>query len=331
MTSQRGPGPDEEILRVEAADWFARMRGPGASQSQLEFERWRASDPSRRAAYARFERNWERAAALRGGAFDQARRAPRAFLPMSSRTSFLAVGAVALALLLTTGLLLLSANNPLAGRAEAAMAIETRVGQIRHTALPDGSAVTLDTDSKVEIDFSSTARIVRLVRGRVRVEIAPDTARPFRVEAGGRRLVGSAFDVSVYGGVLRVASVHGGVKVGSGRTHASSPLDTKLADGEALRTQPGHVAPIIEPVEKGQLQWIGGMLSFAGTPLGDVLDQTNRYSTIRIRVQDPALARLKVTGAFRPIPATQLARALAAAFTLQVRPTPNGDLILYSG
>jgi len=75
-------------------------------------------------------------------------------------------------------------------------------------------------------------------------------------------------------------------------------------------------------------QWVTGMLSFDGTPLAQVLDQTNRYSATKIRLGSRALEGLQVTGAFRPLPVKGLAESLAATFSLKVKQMPDGGFLL---
>src|SRR3546814_1555363 len=56
--------------------------------------------------------------------------------------------------------------------------LQSKLGEIREVQLPDGSRVTLDTDSLVLTKFDRDLRDVRLVRGRARFNVEKDN-RPF--------------------------------------------------------------------------------------------------------------------------------------------------------
>ena len=59
--------------------------------------------------------------------------------------------------------------------------LATTIGEQRAVRLPDRSVVQLNTDSRVEIRFSKTAREVRLLRGEALFSVEHDATRPFRV------------------------------------------------------------------------------------------------------------------------------------------------------
>src|SRR3546814_10843314 len=52
--------------------------------------------------------------------------------------------------------------------------LQSKLGEIREVQLPDGSRVTLDTDSLVLTKFDRDLRDVRLVRGRARFNVEKD-------------------------------------------------------------------------------------------------------------------------------------------------------------
>ncbi|MBN8813458.1 MULTISPECIES: FecR family protein [unclassified Sphingomonas] len=214
---------------------------------------------------------------------------------------------------------------PLVAAAEPTV---SRVGEIRAVKLADGSTVTLDTDSAIEVRLSGDLRLVRLVRGRARFDVAHDAARPFRVEAGGRTVtaLGTLFDVGFERGGVRVSLFRGSVDVRGLAPAGSVAAVTRLSPGECFTDRSRE--PQVVKAPPGLQQWVSGMLDFDGVPLGDVLEQTNRYSARKIRLGDPSLAGQRVTGGFRPLPVDELAAALAAAFSLRVERSPQGDLIL---
>src|SRR3546814_19383142 len=63
------------------------------------------------------------------------------------------------------------------------MQYATRLGEIRTVKLPDGSKLTIDTDTLVPVDFGQTPRRLRLEHVRPRFDVAHE-ASPFCVAAG---------------------------------------------------------------------------------------------------------------------------------------------------
>ncbi|MDB5576866.1 MAG: hypothetical protein JWR80_2042 [Bradyrhizobium sp.] len=319
-------------VRREAAAWIARMRGPEAERSRLDFERWRAASPMNRTAYAEMQQISVQAGQL--GATSVARehlgrrRAPW----YAARPSLgLAIAGIAATLVAGTAAIILLHADRVGPAATSAGPIATAVGRIDRVRLADGTLVTLDTDSEIRPAFGDTSRLVRLVRGRARFEVAQDARRPFMVEAGGRVILdrGTVFDVTLGGDGVRVALLRGAVEVRErGDTGKPGRAIARLAAGQLFvdHAEPG--TPSVLAATDGVDRWVGGMLTYDAAPLSDVVAETNRYSAHKLRLGDPALASLRVTGVFRATPIETSAAALAAALHLQVVSAPNGDLIL---
>jgi transmembrane sensor len=327
MPLSNGGGAGAEALRLEAADWWARMHGPEAERSRLDFERWRAADKGRRDAYGRLEREWEMSEGLRHSAMGRARQLPRkSTWGGFSGTPRFALAGAALCLAAIIGGLTWKVWEPSLQPSAATLA--STVGQIRTLRLPDGSSVTLDTDSAVALAYTTSRRVIRLVRGRARFDVAHDAMRPFVVEADGQSVVatGTLFDVALWRGSLQVDLLRGTVDVRSGSMVSAGSI-AHLTAGQSCSFAAGQAAAAIERTPAGADRWVAGMLSFDGTSLRDVLAQTNRYSREQIRLGDNAVASLRLTGVFRPVPTNMLAASLAAALALRVD-HPSADVYI---
>jgi transmembrane sensor len=315
----------------QAGIWFARMRGPDREALRPEFERWRDADPAHREAYEQAGGQWLETGGLADTEMGRNRQLPERRPPIwemsVARPAFAALALIVVAIV---GFWYLRPQGPAPGGALVAAAEPqaTRVGEIRTVKLADGTTVTLDTDSAIEVSLSKDMRQVRLVRGRARFDVAHDASRPFRVEAGGRTVtaLGTLFDVGFEPGGVRVSLFRGSVDVRGLAPAGGVAAVTRLAPGECF-TDRSH-SPLVVKASPGLQQWVSGMLDFDGVALGEVLEQTNRYSERKIRLADPSLAAQRVTGGFRPLPVDELAAALAAAFSLRVERSPQGDLIL---
>jgi transmembrane sensor len=320
----------DEAVRRAARDWSLRMHGDDAATHREAFERWRAADPRHDAAYARLERQWTAAGLLAQTQIGRARALPTP----ASRGGAPFGYAVALALVvLTVGLGLWTYAPDLFGaRSRGANDLASRVGEIRTLSLPDGSQVTLDTDSEVRLAFHPGERDVVLTRGRARFTVAHDVDRPFVVHAGTGTVTarGTVFDVSLLGRQVGVTLLRGVVDVqaGADRTKSGDRLAVRLHPGQytdfstSARPQPP------QPALPAQADWVSGMLAFDRDRLGDALAEANRYSLTKIGLGDPALADRRITGAYRVRDTRAFAQALAVSLDLQATTQPDGRILL---
>jgi len=317
------PRPSAKV-QEEAAAWFGKLRGSEGASLRAVFEQWRAADPAHATAYEEVEAMWQQAGGLGRTEIGRNRQLPRR-RPSLFETPFVRPALAGLFVLVVAGiaLVLLGARMSAPIMMAQAAPFTTRVGEIRTLKLADGSTVTLDTDSSILVQISDTARDVRLVRGRARFDVASDTARPFRVEAGGRSIAALAttFDIGLEADGPRISVFRGQADVA-----AAGGAVTRLGVGDCLGGAGANAR--VTRLSQGAGQWVTGMLSFDGTPLAQVIDQTNRYSAAKIRLGSRALEGLRVTGAFRPLPVKGLAESLAATFSLKVKQMPNGGFLL---
>lgn len=88
----------------------------------------------------------------------------------------------------------------------------TRVGEFRDVTLADGSQLTLNTDTSLDVHFSQNTRLVQLQRGEIYVHTSPDPGahvRPFVIETpqGRMRALGTRFVVRQIDGTQALTSL----------------------------------------------------------------------------------------------------------------------------
>lgn len=319
----RGAAGSPEEVRREAAAWIARMRGPEADRSRLAFERWRAASPLHREIYAEMQAISSGTQQLGASTVAREHFARRARPQLFARSAAgLALAAVVVLVGIGVAALILAHRR--APPAAAAATIASAVGRIDRIRLSDGTMVTLDTDSAVAPVFDGARRLVRLSRGRARFDVARDAARPFLVEAGDRVIVdrGTVFDVALGRQGVRVALLRGAVEV-----RGRGPV-ARLVPGQMFVERRDAAAPAVSAAPAGAERWVEGMLSYDGAPLADVVADVDRYSVRKLRLADPALGSLRVTGMFRAVPVEASAKALAESLRLRLSSAANGDLVL---
>lgn len=310
------PLPDMPDVRDIAAGWFARRRsGAFNGRDQAELDAWLDADPEHVEAYAAIERAWGGAAAVRGDPRVMARR--QALLKARGRrTVMLRALAASLAVAVlgggVVGVQTLTGPRPL-----ATQAFRTAVGQRATVTLPDGSVVTLNTDTVVRTRADHDRRLVYLDKGQAFFKVAHDRRHPFVVAAAGRTVtaLGTAFDVRVDRGALRVVLVEGKVRV---ETPVAPPAPAPTREGPAPVVRPA-VGQATEMVAGSELvapddadwrltradvmretSWTRGQIIFDNKPLGAVVEELNRYSDQKMVVSGERLASTPISGTFKP-------------------------------
>jgi transmembrane sensor len=209
----------------------------------------------------------------------------------------------------------------------------TKVGERAAVTLADGSVVTLDTDSVIKVRYTSTERGVRLLRGQAIFQVAKHKPIPFQVYAGGRRItaVGTRFDVRLSDadhGELHVALLEGVVKIAPASPTGVDQATVTLAPGQVLEAAAGAPQRVVEADLDQWTSWRGGVLDFNDVSLENAVSEINRYTIKRIRIADPALARLRVSGVFNTDDPEHFAQTLAEAFPIKVAHDAEGAPVL---
>jgi transmembrane sensor len=191
-------------------------------------------------------------------------------------------------------------------------------GEVRNVRLPDGSIMTLDTDSVAQTHFAPGERSIRLLKGRGLFEVAKDVARPFAVAAADRRVValGTRFEVDTTDDELRVSLFRGKVAV---QPLASGRQTVVLDPGQRFSERRALVTVLsIDTTADEKPGWMSGLIDFNDTPLRDAATEINRYSRTRIDVSDPTIAAIRVSGQFRTGDAGRFAQTLSEVYPVRV-------------
>ena len=203
---------------------------------------------------------------------------------------------------------------------------ETAMGERATVTLADGSVLALNADSAAEVTFSGRSRTVRLERGQALFTVAHDASRPFEVLADGRRVtaVGTAFDVLLLPGALRVAMLDGVVRVSSDR---QSPRQI-LSKGEVMTARADGTTTVRKADAARLAGWRDGVVYFEETPLNEAVAEMNRYTHRPIIVADGPAGALRVSGAFRVAEADAFAETMTDIFPLSIKHSVDGRTIL---
>ncbi len=177
---------------------------------------------------------------------------------------------------------------------------QTKIGEQRSVLLADGSRVTLNTGSKIQVRLQADHRVIELLQGEALFEVAHDTRRPFDVHMGDVvvRAVGTQFDIDRRAARTVVTVVEGRVAmIAAGSRAEHLPM---LSAGDRVIVDSAGPGALQHGVNLAETTaWTQRQLVFQHRPLGEVAEEFNRYNAGRIDIRSPALRAQEVTGTFR--------------------------------
>jgi transmembrane sensor len=204
---------------------------------------------------------------------------------------------------------------------------KTGPGQRQTARLNDGSSISLNGDTTIDLIIDQRRRQVRLLRGEAMFDIAKDAKRPFLVDLGDAqiRVLGTKFNIRRREGVTELAVTEGVVAVSSTGTRPVT-----VSAGSSALIRPGIATTLVNDpgIVQQRVAWTEGFLEFDQQPLEEVVEEFNRYRANPIVIGDPRIAGTVITGRFGIDESDAFAEALQSSFDIAVSKTDNGALVL---
>jgi transmembrane sensor len=299
------------------------MSGEATDEDQQRWQQWRA-------AHADHDRAWQHLEAVTGRLRQMEPKAaykvlsPYTSPPAGTGAPGLAGRRKVLRLVMWSGVA--SATGLLASRTQTwqqtAADHRTGTGEQRSLMLDDGSQITLNTGSAINVRFDDTRRLVRLVGGEVLIVTghaargSSAETRPFIVETtqGAIRALGTRFAIRHLGGHAHVAVLENAVEI--------MPRD---APDQARVLQAGEHASFTRNTldtlpgmdDQSEVWWRGQMVA-DNMRLADFLGNLSRYRPGLLRC-DPAAADLRISGVFPLHDTDRILATLPSVLPVQVR------------
>ena len=181
------------------------------------------------------------------------------------------------------------------------MEYRTAKGEQQTVVLSDGSTVRLNTATTLTTEISIFHRAVVLREGEAYFAVSHEQNRLFEVMAGSEvvRDVGTRFVVRREDEKVTVTVVEGAVDVQRLAKGVSTAQWQRLTVGEQVSYGPQHVLSLVEKVSLAMsTAWMEGKVIFEERPLAEVVREIGRYQSGEIRILDPRVGALKVSGVF---------------------------------
>lgn len=314
--------PDPEAL-TEAAEWLLCLSDSEVTAGQkAEWAAWRGSSAERAQAWARAELLMGKLGGLPPALSMSALDRPRD----PGRRQAITRLAILLAMAPASW-----AGWRMYEQAGWAADYRSAVGQRRDVTLADGTQLILNTDSAIDVRFDANERFIRLYRGEILVQTAPDIvvpARPLRVGTGEgvMQALGTRFTVREREGRTYLAVLEGAVRVQP--ASAGQALARVVAAGEQADFDGQAVGPS-QVLDSAGTLWTQGMLLADNMRLDELLGELARYQRGFIRC-DRQIAGLRVSGAFPISDRGRTLGMLQATYGLEVEERMGGYWTLIS-
>lgn len=282
---------NDEIRGERAAAWVVRLEADGLGDVEaVTFDAWLSASPENTAAF-------DAAMAVSHSYTANCGQIARALSqravarPVVDRRYF--VGGVGIAAAAMVAL----AVAPEVFAPTATTTYATTKGEKRSVTLADGSRVDLNAGTRLTVTLTRNERSVNLDQGQAVFDVTHDADRPFTVAAGDRtvRVVGTQFDVRRRDGKLSITVARGAVEVRPGE--GGSGKSYRLRPGQRLdHIEGGPMASVVSTEPAEVLAWRTGRLVYRQQSLADVVADLNQQWTTPIRIEDPSLAAMPVSG-----------------------------------
>lgn len=322
--SKRRSDREEEIFD-QASLWIAKMsRGLNADETQ-QLQVWLGEQRHRDVLF-KMAAIWDKMDHLQSlaGIFQFPEPEPKAAaetpvppskssqpLPQSKRARFSAVVLSASVAALLMVALVFTGLTPTAPEEIYKKTLVTAAGDTASFDLQDGSHILLNTNSRLQVQFSNEERLLILEQGELSINVAHDFSRPLSVITGNRvvQAVGTIFnvhmrddqvvDIVVTEGKVRVKEVliaDRGLPVGRLPETAMT-----LVGGEkvSLGSANESVIKVRQADIAVDLGWRQGNLIFRGETLEQALAEVGRYTDVEFEIKDSDIRHKRIAGLFK--------------------------------
>jgi len=314
LAESAAPAAIAEEVQQQAAEWLTVLMSDEASEAEYAaWQRWRGADPEHERAWQHIDAVSRRFNGLHRSAAAQALAGTQQQAVNGKRRQLLAWLGVA-----AGGGMLAAQTGAWDGVRALRADYRTATGERREVVLDDGSVLSLNTGSAVNVRFDGNRRLIELLAGEILVSSGhgAGSAAPLVVATreGLVRALGTRFVVRQQDGVSTVEVFESAVEIRP-RDSAGAPLLLAAGRGVAFSR---HAPDAPHAIDAYADAWSRGQLIVDDVTLGDFLADLARY---RPGVIDcaPAVAQLRLSGVFPLADTQRILNMLPNSLPVQVR------------
>lgn len=329
-TTHNAPARSLTATEKQAYAWMRKVASGEITHAEgAALKRWCAEHPDNLRAFTQARSSWQQ---LKVAGEDVLARNPQAAQGSSRKRALAAVGLSQRRLFLGGAFTAAAAAGAvviaptwglLPSIAQWGADYRTSVGERRELALASSVQVTLNTRSSMTV-WNDPASGMDLMSGEAAIDLL-QADQAFAVNAGGGKTTGRAarFEVQYVDAGVCVTCLQGQVHVSNGATARL------LAANQQVVYDAQRISTVAALVPSQLPTWREGFLRFVDTPLGEVIDQINRYRAGKVMLVNNQLATNVVTGRFRTDALDKAIAQIQVSLNLNVRSLP-GNVVLLS-
>lgn len=286
----------QKLARQQATEWVIKLNSDTPDKDA--FNAWLSRSPDNSIAYLRAEWLWANSSQLHLRAPMEGAQALELTSNFSSKLNRLLaqykmMGAIC-ACLLIISMVSLGLLKPNTSITQSDLFI-TAYGEVKTYNLVDGSTLTLNANSKVQVNIDSTERAISLISGEAFFKVKSMKSLPFLVKSNGVnvRVLGTQFSVKSTSSEESVTVLEGKVSVSPSVQSDHPPLT--LTQNEAVSIE--KKSTVIKPIKvnaKEKLAWTNKKLVYKGEKLASVISDLNQYYDTKFKLADSNLNDTKV-------------------------------------
>lgn len=282
----------------EAAEWMACLQDQlASSKDEQEFKIWLASNECNRRAWDKVQGAWNGFDAVEEPGARQALDACHDLEKQDHQSVMRILPLILILFIFLPQLIFIdfAAMAPSYLLAD----IKTKRGEMREVTLEDGSLLSLNTATAVDVNFDEENRVIKLHRGELFIDVAADADRPLSIVTrdGYVQALGTQFSVRDHvseQGVTEVAVYESIVKI--------CPTDNRscatLASGHQSYLSRSAVKLLPNKINATEPAWLNGRISILDRPIVEVLRELGRYHKGLILYDEESLLGVNVSGSF---------------------------------
>ncbi|MFA5985005.1 MAG: FecR family protein [Methylococcaceae bacterium] len=306
----------------QAIAWIIKLQSASCTQKDRQlFADWLQQHPTHQHLFNAYNSRWQSLDRLKGQDFETRRAAlqyrPHPHPAIKPWLGWSAAAIVLLALGLTA-----FTDNGWYGRD---VHYSVALGQHESITLSDGSVMEINSDTDLNVHLSRWQRSVEISHGEVFFRVSHQPERRFVVTAANGNMIdiGTEFDVYLQDDSVLVAVQQGEVTVTTQANNSAT-----LKQNQVVRyNRSGQLFTRNEDSIENLTAWRQGKLIFQDKRLDQVLAELSRYHKQQVRLANPALGKLVVSGSFRIADIDSALDVIASTLAISIQ-RPNANTVI---
>ncbi len=345
--------PDVDKTHDQASLWIARLDKGLTAEERSELTQWLGENDENSRVLFRMAETWDKMDSLSRLQDIFPHVSPPESLNNRFGLAFASAAFAAVVLVLAVYLNLIGGDNKFPSESAANKVVqeiknyeevyETSVGEYSSVNLPDGTEVVLNTNSHIQVNYTTNERYIILDRGEAHFKVAKDSVRPLAVQAGAKifQAAGTAFNIEIRrDNEVELIVTEGRVVIHDKPLHINPAMPfipikgshelPVISGGEsAILSSTDTRVRKINPEEVAiDLSWQEGNLVFDGETLEEAILEISRYTSVEFEILDDKIKTIRVVGLFKAGDINGLIISLRDNFQISARRVGTERILL---